>query len=59
MLPSVRLACLTFAPRVLGISGLWERGMQIKLTKRPLNPARNAARVDLVSPRPARVCHQW
>ncbi|CAL8118556.1 unnamed protein product [Prunus armeniaca] len=24
-----------------------------------LNPARRAARVDLVSPRPVRACHQW
>ena len=33
--------------------------MRFRLTKRPLNPARIAVRVDLVFSRPARTCHHW
>ncbi|CAL8157850.1 unnamed protein product [Prunus armeniaca] len=34
------------------------RGLRFKLTNGPLRPARNAARMDLVSPGPARIAAQ-
>ncbi|CAL8175506.1 unnamed protein product [Prunus armeniaca] len=34
------------------------RGLRLRLTNGPLRPARNAARMDLVSPRPAMIAVQ-
>ncbi|CAL8111799.1 unnamed protein product [Prunus armeniaca] len=34
------------------------RGLRLRLTNGPLRPARNAARMDLVSLRPARIAAQ-
>ncbi|CAL8100584.1 unnamed protein product [Prunus armeniaca] len=34
------------------------RGLRLRLTNGPLRPARNAARMDLVSPGPARIAAQ-
>ncbi|CAL2277644.1 unnamed protein product [Prunus armeniaca] len=44
-----------FAPRVRGRLNRVVRGLRLKLINGPLRPARNAARMDLVSPRPARI----